>query len=595
VVYICGCIPAVIQEALANLPETLDGTYERTLREITGPHREFAQRLFQFVAVASRPLRVEELAELLAFDFKAVPIPKFHESWRMKNPVDAVLSTCSSLLTIIDGGSLSETVNDETPSEAVGGSHSRSGSDFDFKLYNRIPSNAYEDEFFPEGADDGYRSGKVIQFSHYSVKEFLTSPRLAGATDITTRSYHISVTPSHTLAAQACLGILLHEDLVTSDSLATRKWPLAEYAARHWVSHAQFEDVSQNVEDGMKQLFDPSKTHLTICFRINQYASSLPRTRQDESPSTPRGTPLHYAALWGFDSIVEFLINKHSQDVNSQSFADAMTPLHLALLRGHAKIACTLINRGANVTAQDESDVTPLHVVSNTGPVEIARRLIERGADVTAHSNVGGTPLHVASARGQVEIARMLIERSADLTAENVDGETPLHLASKHGRVEVACMLIKRGADVTAQDGDGDTPLHLASVMGHVEVFCILIECGADVTSKNGAGKTPLHLASETGQVEVTRMLIQRGADVTVNNEVGDTLLHLASEEGQVKTARTLIAGGVDVKAKNKIGDTPLHRASEKGRVKVTRMLIELGADVTAKSDVGNTPLHLAS
>jgi hypothetical protein len=120
--------------------------------------------------VASRPLRVEELAELLAFDFEAGPIPKFHEDWRLEDPVDAVLSTCSSLLAIVDGG---------------------------------------------------YPFGKVIQFSHFSVKEFLTSARLAEASDIIPRRYHVSMTPAHTLAAQACLGILLHldKDVITSDSL----------------------------------------------------------------------------------------------------------------------------------------------------------------------------------------------------------------------------------------------------------------------------------------------------------------------------------------------------------------------------------------
>ena len=50
-------------------PETLDETYERTLREINLANRELTHRLFQFVAVAVRPLRIEELAELLTFDF----------------------------------------------------------------------------------------------------------------------------------------------------------------------------------------------------------------------------------------------------------------------------------------------------------------------------------------------------------------------------------------------------------------------------------------------------------------------------------------------------------------------------------------------
>jgi hypothetical protein len=101
-VEICGCIPARIRHALADLPETLDETYERTLREINKANWEFAHRLFQFVAVAVRPLRVEELAELLAFDFEAGPIPKFHEDWRLEDPMHAVLSTCPSFLAIVD-------------------------------------------------------------------------------------------------------------------------------------------------------------------------------------------------------------------------------------------------------------------------------------------------------------------------------------------------------------------------------------------------------------------------------------------------------------------------------------------------------------
>jgi hypothetical protein len=217
-VHICDCIPARIPRALAELPETLDETYERTLRVINKANWEFAHRMFQFVSVASRPLHVKELADMLAFDFEAGSIPKFHKECRLEDPEDAILSTCSTLLAIVN--------NQGSP---------------------------------------------VIQFSHFSVKEFLTSTRLAQATDIISRRYHVSMTPAHTLVAQACLGILLYLDKdVTSDSL--KDFPLAEYAAKNWVDHAQFEDVSRNVEDGMKQLFDPRKPHLAICVWIHDSA-----------------------------------------------------------------------------------------------------------------------------------------------------------------------------------------------------------------------------------------------------------------------------------------------------------------------------------
>lgn len=57
------------------------------------------------VTVASRLLQVEELAEILAFDFDAGPIPKLSEC-RLKDPVEAVtvLSTCITLLSIVNVG-----------------------------------------------------------------------------------------------------------------------------------------------------------------------------------------------------------------------------------------------------------------------------------------------------------------------------------------------------------------------------------------------------------------------------------------------------------------------------------------------------------
>ena len=62
--YLGKCLPGRIQNALNELLETLDKTYERILREINDRNWEFAGRLILCVAVASRP-RVEELAEFL--------------------------------------------------------------------------------------------------------------------------------------------------------------------------------------------------------------------------------------------------------------------------------------------------------------------------------------------------------------------------------------------------------------------------------------------------------------------------------------------------------------------------------------------------
>ena len=419
-VHICDCFPARIRRALAELPETLDETYERTLRGINKANWEFAHRMFQFVSVASRPLHVKELAELLAFDFEAGSMPEFYEDWRVEDPTDAVLSTCSTLLAIVD--------------------------------------------------DEG---SPVIQFSHFSVKEFLTSTRLAEAANIISR-YHVSMTPAHTLVTQACLSILLHLDKdVTGGGL--KFLPLAEYAAEHWDDHAQFEDVSQNVEGGIKQLFDPNKPHLAICVWIRDSEDQWWGRKQDETPQPLLEASLYYAASWGIHLAIEFLIIEHSQDVCSRSTSNNFTLLHLASLNGHVKAACMLIEHGADLTAQDNDGDTPLHLAWNEGEVGVARMLIERGSDLTAQNNKGNTPSRLVWCRGEVEIARTLIEHGADLTARDNDGKTLLHLVSDRGEVEIARLLIVHGADLTDQDKNGNTPLHLASKKGEVDVARMLL------------------------------------------------------------------------------------------------------------------------
>jgi len=50
---------------------------------------------------AVRPLKVEELAEVLSFDFDAEGIPKLNPDWRWEDQEEAVVSACSSLVIVV--------------------------------------------------------------------------------------------------------------------------------------------------------------------------------------------------------------------------------------------------------------------------------------------------------------------------------------------------------------------------------------------------------------------------------------------------------------------------------------------------------------
>jgi len=529
--YLADCFPGRIQEILSGLPATLDETYERTLREIKEAKWESAQRLLVCVTVASRPLRVEELAEILAFDFKSGAMPKFHEDWRLKNPVDAVLSACSTLLSVVK-------------------------------------------------VETSLETSRVIQFAHFTVKEFLTSSRFAEKHDSISRRYHISMSPAHTFVAQACLGMLLHLNKTITCRRLTQ-FPLAEYAAQHWFDHARFEGLSQHGMEGMRQLFDRTKPHLSIWLWIDD--PTVPyweRRERAERPPLPCGTPLHYAAFCGVHDIAKILAIEHPQDVNSQRVDDSSSPLHLASRGGHVDLARMLVERGADVSTKKKDRLTALHSASYGGHVDLARMLIEHGADVSAQNEDGWTALHLASEYGHVDFARMLIERGADVSAQNEDGWTVLHSASYNGHLDLAQMLVELDGDVSAQNKDGSTTLHLASHNGHADLARMLIERGADVSAQNKDGWTPLHLASEHGHVDFSRMLIEHGADISAHNKDGWTALHSASYNGHLDLARMLVERGADVSARTESGWTPLHLASENGHAGLARMLLECTTDM---------------
>jgi ankyrin repeat protein len=502
--HLADCPPVGIRRALDELPATLEETYERTLREIKDTNSEYARRLLLCVAVASRPLRVEELAEILAFDFEAGPIPEFREECRLKNPVAAVLSMCSTLLSLVN-------VRD------YHGFHN-------------------------------FENHQVVQFAHFSVKEFLTSTRFAEKRDSISGHYHISMTPAHTVIAQACLGMLLHLDKhITRDSLTL--FPLAKYAAEYWFEHARFQGVAQNVEEGMKQLFDQTKPFLSIWLWIHDpTVPAWQRRKEIASPFPQPGTPLHYAAFCGLHGMAKLLAIGNPKDVNSCRFYGLLTPLHLTSREGHVDVARMLMKHGADVSAQDQYKSTPLHWASSSGHLDVARMLVERGADVSAQARGknGFTPLHWALKNHHLDMALMLVDCGADVSAQDEDGGSPLHWALKNHHLDVARILVERGADVSAQDKNGWSPLHLTLSKGHLDVARMLIERGADVSARTKSWWTPLHWVARDGHVDLARMLLERGANVSPRAKNGWTPLQFASSNGHVDVAQFLMERGAD-------------------------------------------------
>ncbi|KAH9015066.1 ankyrin repeat-containing domain protein [Lactarius hengduanensis] len=472
------CFPPNLRQFLNELPETLDETYERILRGINKAQKDNARRLLQCLTVAVRPLRVEELAELLAFDFQASSsggIPKLKDDWRWDDQEEAVLSTCSSLIAVV-----------------------------------------------PDG------ESRVVQFSHFSVKEYLTSARLAQSQGDVSR-FHIDLDGAHTILAQACLGTLLRLD----EHADAKGFPLVEYAARHWVDHAQFKGVPSRVRYGVDGLFDTSKPHFAAWLQVHDVDEEWTQFSH-ESPQGA-GSPLYYAAFCGLYDQAERLIMEHPEHVNADS-GRIRAPLPAALHKGHFGIANLLRKHGADVDVRGEYNKTPLYAASCYGRVDIMRWLLDHGANV--HSWCGSRPdpmaltsLHVAAHNKELEAVQVLLEHNADVNLRTDEGQTPLHRAiiyldhyPRPRVVGIVQRLLEHGADPSACDHNS-TPLHQVSSHFHeeLEVARLLLSYGANVDEKDGEGRTPFQVASSNGHHETTKLLLEHGAVAQPLVSVTDT------------------------------------------------------------------------
>ena len=534
-------------------------------------NRHHAYRLLQCLTAAIRPLRVEELAEILAMDFDNTRdgLPQLKEDWRWKDRKEAVLSTCSSLIAVVKSG-----------------------------------------------------SHHVVQFSHFSVKEFLTSDRLAASRPEVSH-FHILPGPAHTVIVKACLGILLRLDNGMSNVKAYSS-ALDGYAAVHWVDHARFENVSMHIVDGVRRLFDPAHPYFDAWH--DQYDPDRQWYTFTGFGPKPRGSPLYYASFCGLRDLAAHLVAKYPTHVNAK-LGQCLSPLVAALCNRHFDIAELLYQYGADVDIMGHSQWTPLHAALVDGYVDIAEWLLTHGADAMSPLDGHRTPLHYVATTGKIHSVQVLLRHRATMlvNARDLSHNTPLHLAlwshvsdkptldllahiadvkQQRGtpNIQFVQLLLEHGADVNAQNNDYSTPLHLAtspSGVGNPEIMKLLLEHGANVNAVDGTQSTPLHLASSrtfSQCLERVRVLIEHGADINAQDHVHWTSLHLASSLGKTKIMQILLENGADVNAKSWHHKTPLHLVMYlNSGAEAARLLIKHGADVNAQDTDHKTPLHLAS
>ncbi len=228
---------------------------------------------------------------------------------------------------------------------------------------------------------------------------------------------------------------------------------------------------------------------------------------------SPGAKPVLAAAAKGDNDAVRELLAKGAKP--GRAGAEGMTPLMVAAQHGHAEVARTLVDAGADVNAKrsgPERGRTALIDAAWSGRTEIVRQLLAKRAEPNAKAEDGATALTGAALRGYTEIVRLLLVAKADPNARADDGRAPLHEAAKEGHGPEVEALLRRGADPNATNEAGVTPLMLAAFGGHAEVASMLLAWGADVNRTSRSGSTALRDARSRGHAALVDLLQQVGA-----------------------------------------------------------------------------------
>ncbi|KAG9230960.1 hypothetical protein BJ875DRAFT_384023 [Amylocarpus encephaloides] len=152
-----------LQKALKVLPVTLDETYERILYRISDDDSEYAMRILKWLVFSSRPLSVEELAEIVAINVEREPA--FNRDEILEDPID-VLDICMGLVSV----AMAESSSLPSPSP-----HSSTIS-------------------------------RTVTLAHYSVQEYLVSTRIRQGN---AARYSMQAAASHAYIAKGTISYLL--------------------------------------------------------------------------------------------------------------------------------------------------------------------------------------------------------------------------------------------------------------------------------------------------------------------------------------------------------------------------------------------------
>ncbi|VTT56609.1 unnamed protein product [Fusarium fujikuroi] len=447
-----------LYEKLNLLPTTLNGTYDRILKDIARhPHMKDGIRVLQMLMFSRSRLTLEQAVDAIAVDTERRPY--FEMENRMPDPLD-LLSCLSGLVnTVKHGGEL------------------------------------------------------VLQLAHFSVKEYLTSEQLP-----TEFRKPLQEIVARTSIAETCLAyrLDLRRNIECCADLSPRLRELAPLKRQRELQHQISTSGWLGTLDQPDALVEAAGLGLAcpITALLERNTDNEVRGRALEAASRNGhkkivrlllengaqinmhdkhyGTPLISALMGGQIGVAQLLLDSGA-DINAQAGTFG-TALQTASSSGDLHCVQTLLDYHADVNVLGGNFGSALQAACYNRHESVTRMLLEAGADpnIWGYGDYlkikSGSALYIASIKGCPDIVQLLVDYGADVNAlGGLDGSA-LQVAAMLGHEEVVEVLLGcDNIDLDARGGYHGTALRAALYAKHQSIVDSLIEHGAQMDNKTAA------------------------------------------------------------------------------------------------------------